>query len=175
MTIHRNVKRSYFLTSFTHFSPHWNMLPCTISSGNTPPPPNQTITGWRMKRNKNNSTYQNKNDEHNNFGVLKFNIQYSIFNNIQIIFFIWLQRDSNPQPIFANEQTDQKWLTCVVSTTYLYGALTACFYHVTYAFRVNLHSVIVWMFNPVAVGLSPVRTAQIWDIAPVSSKEFLDI
>ena len=25
-------------------------------------------------------------------------------------------------------------------TTYLYGALNVCFYHVTYAFRVNLHS-----------------------------------
>ena len=174
MKIHRNVKRSYFLTSFTHFSPHWNMLPCTMSSGNPPTPPNQTITGWWMKRNKNNSTYQNKNDEHNNFGVPKFNIQYSILTTYRSYFLF----DCNGTRTHnQSSQTNKliKWLTCVVSTTYLYGALTACFYHVTYAFRVNLHSVIVWMFNPVAVGLSPVGTAQIWDIAPVSSKEFLDI
>ena len=27
-------------------------------------------------------------------------------------------------------------------STYLNGALTVCFYHVTYAFRVNLHSAV---------------------------------
>ena len=37
-----------------------------------------------------------------------------------------------------------KWLSCVVNT-YLSGSLTACFYHVIYAFRVNLHSAFGWM------------------------------
>ena len=37
-----------------------------------------------------------------------------------------------------------KWFSCAVST-YWYDALTVCFYRATYAFRVNLHSEIVWM------------------------------
>ena len=37
-----------------------------------------------------------------------------------------------------------KWMSCVVSN-YLYSALSVCFYHDTYTFRVNLHSVVAWM------------------------------
>ena len=37
-----------------------------------------------------------------------------------------------------------KWLGYVVST-YLHGASTVCFYHVTYVFRQNLRSAVDWM------------------------------
>ena len=37
-----------------------------------------------------------------------------------------------------------KWLSCV-ERTYVYGALTASFYYDTYAFRMNLQSVIAWI------------------------------
>ena len=57
-----------------------------------------------------------------------------------------------------------QYLSCVVRT-YLFGALTLIL-HVTYAFRVSLHSVIDWMSRN-----SMLKT----DITSVSRKDFLDI
>ena len=82
------------------------------------------------------------------------NTIHNIFINLRTIkvrvklslslFSFSLQQDSNPQPLARKRTLNDlaklaKWLICVLST-YLYSPLTVCFYHLTYVFRVNLHS-----------------------------------
>ena len=63
----------------------------------------------------------------------------------------WLNRSPNHNHLARKQRLNHldkllKWLKCIVST-YLHGAIIVCFYHVTYAFRVNLHSVIILNVN----------------------------
>ena len=53
-----------------------------------------------------------------------------------------------------------KWWTCVVST-YLYGALTVCFYHVTYTFRGNIRFVNVWISRNSMLETSSISKVQV--------------
>ena len=72
-------------------------------------------------------------------------------------------------------QTGQMIELCCESLS-VYGALTLCFYHITYTVGVILHSVIAWMSSDCVFeeGLRPNAIPQISDM-PVLSKESLDI
>ena len=95
----------------------------------------------------------------------------------------WLQRDSSQQPFFSKTNTQTfNWLLSCTLRTYPYGALTLHFYHVTYAVRVNLHSVIVWISSTTlletgaiseeyvtATELKP-TTTRLWTSTPSNTK-----